>query len=724
MPSTFDGFDFFLEQVDHRLRPATRFAFEQWLAAYRQIMQQMQPHLTQAARHHESEQEKARFIAAIEQLQRLQPHLLNAFALHLLEALKVMTGQPQDPAATRLILDSFEALAAHAREDEVYLKNLTDKSLRTYNDWNRALTRALQGVLGKQVINEQNDPFGPIILCNALYASLKISNMHSSVRKAMFELFEQQLFHQLTPFYRQLAEQLIAAGIAVQLPGEQGADDGLDIPLLSPQELSLDTIDSDFNQLLENSVIPPDYHATGYQPMAQWPAQPDRKRHELAAKEIDQLLAGMQKGYDPHTDGELLPYLQQQLQMEQGPQQQWLLSRHDENIINLLGLAFRQLAETQPESIAELFGRLKVPYTRLVLGDELFFHDRQHPARRLLDKLTALTFSSHDEQLLFKQVQHCVTRIGLRYKGENALFRELLELVDQYLADNEQPFNDSREQMARQFEAAENRRMASEQAGKAVAAETARLPRRLRFHLLAEKLWQAILAETRLTHGADSVAWRHDLQLLGQLVDMTDNSRVASFKAANRNLATTIREFRQLLESHNTPAEWQKTFFDQLQEIQILLMRGRPLADIDDDELGHTFAVDMIIDDYESEMVADIDTATIGHEHQRLGSETLVTENSRPGPDMAAALVKRIAPGQWINILHDGRRTPCYLSYYSSYRHSYIFCDRYNNKLFERSADDLLKDFTSGYASVLDKTTHFEACLASVLARLKAAGHS
>lgn len=727
MATPFEGFDFFLTQVNHNLRTLADFAFKHLLTQYQQAMKQLQPHLLEAARQRNSEQEKSQFIAAIEQCQQLQPQMSSAFAFNMMEAMQVLTGEDPDPATQRLIQSSFAALGSHARDDEVYLKNLTERSIKKHRDWTQATTYGLQIALQSKKINAQNNPFSPLVISNALYASLKISNMYSGIRKEIFVLFEQTLFNHLDSFYQQLAQHLADIGINITAPKaqeSQGSENASDMEFLSPVDLKLDTIDSNFNEILNDGVIPPDYNHRSYQPMETALFEQSGVTPEIVpVKNLNSLLASIQKGYDPKTDGDLLEHIKRQLELESSSSEILAINHHDENIINLITLVFRQISETQDESIADLFYRLKVPYTRLSLNDELFFHDRKHPARILLDALIELTFSSHDEERLFKQVQHCVTKILLRYKGENALFSDLTEAVNAYIESNETPFAESRKNMAQQFEDAENLRMARAAASKLITQYTNTLPKKLRFHILIEKFWQQTLADIHLQYGQKSAQWQQALYLLECLMTMTDNSNRKKFTEITKQLSGIASQLSEYLSEHGIDPDWKRTFFDQLQEIQIQLMRGKTLKDLDDEDLKHTFEVDMIIDDYESEMVAEIDIATIGHEHKnhkQAQSLQLVPPDKRPGSEATRHFIKRLNPGQWINMLIDGNRTPCFLSYYSQYRQSYIFCDRHNKKLFERQRDDLVDDFVLGFASVLDKTTNFEATLASVIARISA----
>jgi hypothetical protein len=339
----------------------------------------------------------------------------------------------------------------------------------------------------------------------------------------------------------------------------------------------------------------------------------------------------------------------------------------------------------------------------------------------LIDKIISLSFSSHDHDILFKQMQHTTTKILLKYSGELSLFTDLCKAVDGYIESNKGPFDESKKAMTLQFETSENLRMARNAAGGLVEKFTSKLSKKLRFHIVVEKFWMETLANVYLSEGKDSKEWKTALYLLDCVLSATDDQDKAKFNKMNQDLPKLIKVISQYLLKHDIDSEWKTTFINQMQEIHSLLYKGESLKTIDDEDLSGAFDIDMIIDDYESEMVADLDTSTIGFEHQKSknADELLLMERSKIPQDKAADhFLKQLQLGQWMNFLVDSKRTPCFLSYFSKLKETYIFCDRYNQKLFERERADLMKDLTSGYASTLDKTASFEATLAMVVSRV------
>ncbi len=722
----FEGFDFFLSQTKPNLKVVTEYAFGHLLEQYEQIIGQAGKQLIQSARELRSEGEKARFIAAIEQVQRLKNGMVNTFGLHLMESWRILHEEPMSGGIHSDIQGSQLSMS-HGRDDDILLFQTIDRTKTDLAPWLLEINAGLQKTLPTVRITDSNNPFSPIAIGNALHASMKLTTLPSPVKKVIYTLFRDQLFAQLGPVYQKILQEMREAGIRVGNPAGkavtsvQPAIVEEDIPMLQPETQELDIINSGFNDLIEEGAIPPDFHNFDFVSSESTPAEKGITLRPAQHKEIDALLANIQKGYEPASDGELPAYIRSHLAIESKPKEKIILSRHDENIIHLISLVFDQIAETQSEKMGKLFLRLKVPYTRIVLGDELFFHDQTHAARQCLDRLLVLTFSSHDDELLYKQVQTCVLKILMRYSGEQQLFRDLVATVEGYLESNAGPYKASQEAMTAKLEADEKRRMAATSTREMISKRTATLARRLRFHVLVEKIWEELLVTILLAQGTESKAWQLAVKLLDIILFLTAKGDTPQFRKLTEELPTIAAKLGQFLLEQKVSLERKELLVNQLLEIQRLLAQGKTLRDLDDDELSHTFDIDMVIDEYESEVVGDIDTARIGSEHRNApGAErlTLIPKYKRPKPATAQAFVDNLVIGKWMNFIVDGRRTPCTPSYFSRQKGTYTFCDRHNQKIFERKKEEIVNDILAGFACPLENTLNFEDNLARVVSRI------
>ena len=722
MIKTFEGFDFFLSQVKPSLRELTSYAFFQLLNQYHNIIDQAQNQLIAAARLQNNENEKARFIAAIEQCQRMKGGMIAAFGHSLMEALKPLNGHAVEAQPQLAFQGSVNALASHAREDETFMLNAASKAARQYESLTNEISDVLEKELPSSRITRLNNPFDPMIISNAIFSSLKITSMHSSAKKEILVLFDEQMLQKMGNFYLQALQQMRESGLKVRTPNAPADDENNDIPLLEPEAAELDTIESNFNTLLEDGIIPPQFNAGHYTPLEFLYA--DDKKQKIVVipvKKIDELLANLQKGYDPASDGALPEYLKSHLVIESKEGETYVISKQHENIINLVSLLFDQVAEGQDKLQADLFRRLKVPYTRLALTDGLFFHDSTHPARLLLNELLTLTYSTHDSDKLHKQLQTAIMKVLLKYNGEISLFDQLVKTVQNYQESNSELFAASTEQLRQQLEYEEKKRFAYSAVNDMINQRTKRLTRKLRFHVLAEKFFAETLVNILMNEGNESVHFQTGTKLLDIVLILSDKNDSPHFQKLSHSFPGIIQKLSQFLVNNGIDPERKTIFLDQLQEVQQLLAQGKKPADLDDDELSRTFDIDMIIDDYDSEMMADMDTVIIGSEHQKFANAKqleLVPEKLRPPQANIVAYVKNLNLGQWMNFVIDKERTPCTPSYFSKQKDSYIFCDRHNKKLFERKRGEIVQDILSGFACPLATTLSFDGNLARIISRL------
>lgn len=698
MSATVTGFDFFLKQVKPELQVITEMWFGAVFDRYTIAIKALQPLLIQSARQQKDEKDKQPYMTALEQIQRFQPQMVNAFAFHLLESLQIMTGENTGQMNGAQVQNAFNALSQQGREDEIYLKTITEQCLNFNSEQLTLLRLSLQQSLSIS-IDYVTSPFNPVFICNALASSLRIQHVHSKIKREMLVLFDQHIFKDLHTAYQEILVQFQALGIR---PNAHSKPD--DLPDV------LDVIDAGFNDLLMHGIVPAVLNSGVYIPMQ------SASNNLLGNKSLDQLLAGLQKGYDPYTDGLLINHLKDLISIDNSFGKSPAIALRDENIINLTGLLFRQIADSTDGRIGDLIMRLSVPYTRLILGDELFFHDKNHPARLMLSKLMQLLHNNPDDGLAYKQVQLYATKILMRFSGDNSIFNELSDDLSDRLAQYQQQPEHNLDHITRQLREEEKLQLIDKAISALINKQTSMISRKLRFHVLLDIFLHQIFTTLYRQHGKDSLEWKNAQHFLAALVPALDNRNQEAFATAGKKMAELVKMLNRYMHDCGISMEWRRSFFDQMQEIHLLLARGKQLKQIDEDDLKFTAAIDVIIDHYESERSAQlIEMAIIGHEHKKRRQAFAPEINEME----ATEAIRQLNNGQWVNIMIDDRRTPCFLSHYASQRQRFIFCNRQLQKLFERSIDDMLQDFMSGFAQSLVKTDSFDRAFIHVISSVK-----
>jgi hypothetical protein len=223
-----------------------------------------------------------------------------------------------------------------------------------------------------------------------------------------------------------------------------------------------------------------------------------------------------------HVKQDVLAQLRSALPGDTAP----ALGEEDSDTIDLIGMLFDSLMrDVRPNSPASLLlSKLQVPLLRVALQDKGFFTLQQHPARQMLNTIaeTGSFWLAEDDvdNSLVDKLTSVVDRTTRDFQGDISLFSTLLGDLSTHL-----------QTQARKAEVAERRHvdaargkeklaMARDRASVAVEQllKQQHLPRFT--HTLLSQSWTDVMALTALRHGEDSGAWRHQLQLAEQLIQI------------------------------------------------------------------------------------------------------------------------------------------------------------------------------------------------------------
>jgi len=234
----------------------------------------------------------------------------------------------------------------------------------------------------------------------------------------------------------------------------------------------------------------------------------DQASRELrsAARLREELLAQLNFGKPidaPHT----------QLSGEQGDK------------VELVARLFEQLGQQlqQGGNAKTLLSDLQLPVLRMAVADQAFFEKHEHPARRLLDTVTAAANDwldgSDDEsnRPLATKLEQLVSRAN-QEPPSAGLYTTLLADIEHHLA-----LLTRKAQAAerRHVEAAQGRERldkARQRAGELMAERFAQSPPRGLLRALLDRAWSDVLALTLLRHGEDSDAFGAQLAITDQLL--------------------------------------------------------------------------------------------------------------------------------------------------------------------------------------------------------------
>ncbi|HUH31260.1 MAG TPA: DUF1631 family protein [Rhodanobacter sp.] len=282
------------------------------------------------------------------------------------------------------------------------------------------------------------------------------------------------------------------------------------------------------------------------------------------------------------------------------------LSSEQRDTVELVAMLFEQLGKQlqQGGSASALLGNLQLPVLRMAVADRGFFEHREHPARRLLETVTAAANDwldgSDDEtsRQLAGKLEHLVTRAS-EEPPSSALYTVLLADIEHHLALLSRK---AKATERRHVEAAQGRDRldaARHRATEIMAERFALSPPRGLLRALLERAWSDVLALTLLRHGEDSAAFRDRLAITDQLL-----GRVP------------IVDRQQLQQDVETGLQQIGMHEDEALQVAQRLLGGTPLTTPGTEPLSTT------------------DLAVRLKQHRRLGD---ITSNERPVAVPAAA---------------------------------------------------------------------------------------
>jgi hypothetical protein len=211
------------------------------------------------------------------------------------------------------------------------------------------------------------------------------------------------------------------------------------------------------------------------------------------------------------------------------------LSREQGDTVELIASLFEQLDQQMRQGghAKNLLGDLQLPVLRMAVADHAFFEQREHPARRLLDTVTAVANDwlddSDDEsnRPLAAKLEQLVSRVN-QEQPSAGLYSSLLADIEHHLALLTRKAQVAERRHVEAAQGHERLNQARQRAGELMAERFALSPPRGLLRTLLERAWSDVLALTLLRHGEQSEAFGAQLAITDQLLGrLPEGNRVA-----------------------------------------------------------------------------------------------------------------------------------------------------------------------------------------------------
>ncbi len=518
------------------------------------------------------------------------------------------------PLNADLTLDDLSLVEETDLEESLAIKNLIGKLKNNFGPQIGAIEHRLNEIASHIEVNEKNNPMSPYAICMAFNEATQDLDTDISIKLIIYKLFDKQLVTDIPPLYDTLNQEFIRAGVLPKIkariqrpptyqappaPGEMAEEPGMveQPPIYTEAEMVSDpgAFMSNLHQLLaasrpagqtgsgltgrgQGGMMYGGGQATGLPPM---PTQ-----DVLAA-----LTALQQQGTDSYpaeggafvmSDG-IRSAMGNQLGMKEG--QPVPLNNMDNDMIDVIAMMFEFILDDPnlPDIARALIGRLQIPMLKVAILDKEFFSSKSHPARKLLNELSAtgigLDENADSENALVQTMESIVNRVIEDFNDDMGLFDVLLDELEAFRELYEAQEEEKQQTARQQIEVREQSELAKSWVRETLkeALGDTTLPKEVLKIIMGP--WHAVMTHTYINEGEHSANWKNQLRFIDVLVwsiqpkqDNVDRKRLGKII---RDLTASLRDG---LKNIDYPEEKIEHLFNALEPYHHASLHGLGVA--------------------------------------------------------------------------------------------------------------------------------------------------
>ncbi len=440
-------------------------------------------------------------------------------------------------------------------EDSIAITNMIKRARPQFEDDLFAMSVRLKTLMHMKSLEADENPLDPKTICESFHQAAGALETDVKAKLIFYKLFEQQVMHNLSRFYKGINDLLINKGILPELNVEKERQQQTtrfmanrpersttETPVVEPNqpELSPGSLTSDGNVIQAQNLFSMLQQAVGG-PASSGPVGGGvpgggGMPQGGGGGEVFEPMGGVVVNTAPAQMVAGLSTLQatnlnaapaisaSPLEARQGLQQQLGVFRAeyaadasaaDKQLIDVISMLFDYFFDDAelPDPIKVLIGRLQIPILKAAMLDKDFFNQKKHPARRFLDQVSHASLGwteQQDEAPLVGKIEEIVNFILTEFVDDTAVFQQACDQLDNYLADESQQSKASEdkivaEEQSREDQIRKARQVSSRLIDKLVEG------RQLSHEVVdfLQTTWSSVLFSALLSLGEDSVHWKN-----------------------------------------------------------------------------------------------------------------------------------------------------------------------------------------------------------------------
>jgi len=394
--------------------------------------------------------------------------------------------------------------------------------------------------------------------------------------------------------------------------------------------------------------------------------------------------------------------------------------------IELVAMLFDFIFETRdlPDGIKASLARLQIPVLKAAMLDGAFFAKKSHPSRLLVNALAqaGLGWSPvmGQDDPLYKKIDGIVRKVLDGFSDNLALFDELREELEMFLAEEEKAAEANIQSTAEEINQNDRRKIG-------VAVARAEIERRIETYPIPNFLavflrehWQRTLESVYLSDGEESESWG---QGVATLEDLVWSVQPKKSNEDRRHLVALLPSLLKRMSAGMHGRAWppadRERFMANLVEAHAAAVKPSLSAA----QLATAAVAQQAKAEAEQAKAAGDDAAA-----QRAEELATAMSAAEPAPveetpevidDQFLEIAQNLDRGMWIEFeSDDGQLAFAKLAWVSPLRGTYLFTNRQGQKALSMTADELAQRFREDRARLVEAEPLIDRALGSVIAQM------
>ena len=634
-------------------------------------------------------------------------------------------------------------------DETLAITNLINKSDMVYHRHLYAFEKRFSVLASGIELNATQIPISPHVIVNSFAQCLKKLDVSVTIKLIIYKMFERSIMGQLNDIYTHVNEHLATKGIIPEISyniGQQGKAN------IQPNETNkIDIKDNQANHQAPSASVNNEHNSgqnpasidPNYQLISQLFSQSHRAStsnsenenqnnaaylgHSKSVPSIDvssmmNALTSLQNNLfnsaqsSNQSPTEIKQRLLNQLHELDANTIDKKVNKKDEETIDLVGMLFQFIVDDRnlPNAIQVIIAKLQIPYLKVALKDRNLFADRNHPARKLLDKLSVESVGwteKFDRNMVFISQIEKITKdiLELEDYNENFYIDRLIQFED-FLAKQKKKSDVALKRSKEKTLGRDKINKAKEESAQLLIDKMSnkQMPMLIRDLLLGE--WANVLVLMFLRHGSDS----KEYQEKADFVDL-----ILNHSHASTDLNTTADMIKRIIEKYEDGLKI--VAFNPKGLIDKKLALVECLNKIHEIDINESNNADIEI--ISAEEILKQSSAHKKHEILEYVDDIINPSDQSNQEEIEEKYLKFIDSlkiGTWFEFINENNtEVRAKLSWISPITGKYLFVNSRGLKISDKSNHNLAVGLKNKTIKILKQVALFDRALSSIAKQLK-----